>query len=413
MLSSAVSAQDNSPYTRFGVGELHSQSPASLRAWGDVSAAFQDPYRFTITNPASLGSLDRTTLQAGIVAKGLRLETQDTTAAFGNAMPDYLTLAFSPLNKKWGLSLGLLSYSRVNYSVYQLNEAGNGLPKSVNAFDGNGGLYEAYIGGGISVGKFSVGLKGAYLFGNINNRSQLIFDDTLNGFNTLFSQLRVFSGFTWNAGMQYYVKLPGNNRLQFGLDGHTALNVTAKRDYLYERFFYDGGVEIPKDTIQSAFKEKGTVTLPMAYDAGIIYKHYATEKSDFVRWQAGLNVSQVLFDDYRSFGERDSLTNSFKVSVGGEWIPKEEAIEGYLNRVRYRAGAYYGSGGIKLRNQTLTQYGFTVGLGLPIRRSSFIDLSADFGVNGTTDEKLIREKYIRGTIGFLLSDVWFVPRRYD
>jgi hypothetical protein len=412
----SASAQDNQPYTRYGIGQMLSQSPAALRGWGDLAAADQDPFRFNVVNPASLGSLSSSVLQVGVNARGTWLKAGDSINKFGTASVEYISLAIPVMRNKWGMSIGLLPYSQMNYSIVQLNDENSGLPASVNRSRGEGGLYEAYLASGWQFGHFSFGAKAAYLFGNTNQTSLLVFDDTLNGFNTRYRMQRSLSGFTWNLGVQYYFNVGLRDRLQLGASGNISQNVNAKRDYLYERFYYDGGVEtvMPGDTIASAFNNKGKVTFPTRYQVGLIYKRFATEKHDIVRWQAGVNFSQTLFDDYKDFGNGDSLQNSFRVSAGFEWTPKDEAIEGYYNRVRYRLGGYYGSGELKLLNNDFTRYGINVGLGLPLRRLfSFVDVSLDYGNFGPTDKKLLQQQYMFGTLGFTFSDRWFIKRRYE
>lgn len=380
-----------------------------------MTAADQDPFRFNVNNPASLGSLSNSVLQAGAFAHYTWLKANDSTDNFGNGSVEYIMLGLPVMRNKWGLSLGLVPYARTDYSVVQLNDEVGGLPKSVNRSSGRGTTYEAYLASGWQFGKFSFGVKGAYLFGTVNQASLLVFDDTLNGFNTRYRVERRLNGFTWNAGLQYYIPLQTRDRLQLGASARLSQNVTAHRNFLYERFVYNTyNQEAPYDTLASGFNEKGKITLPASFEFGVIYKRYATDKRDMVRWQTGLNVTYTSFEDYRNFNASDSLRNTVNVAAGVEWIPKEEAIEGYQNRVRYRLGAYYGTGELQLHNNDFMRYGVTAGLGLPLRRVfSYVDISADYGMYGPSDKTLLRQQYLNGTVGFTFSDRWFIKRRYD
>ena len=410
-----ANAQDNRPYTRYGLGELQPQMPSGLRAWGFQSAADQDPYRFNPVNPASLGSLASSVLQLGVFGNATWLKANDSIDRFGSGSVDYVMLGVPVIRNKWGMAAGLLPYARTNYSVIQLNEETTGIPRSVNRSSGRGALYEAYLATGWQFGGFSFGVKGAYAFGNMDQTSVLVFDDTLNGFNSRFNAERAFSGFTWNGGVQYQLPLATRDRIQFGASARLSQTITARRNFVYERFLYNANnAEVPFDTIDIGQGERGDVTLPAQYDAGIIFKRFATDKRDVVRWQAGLNFTYTAHEDYRSFGESDSLHSTFRLAGGVEWTPRDEAIEGYHNRVRYRAGSYYGTGALQLRNQAFNRYGVTFGLGLPVRRVfSYIDVSVDYGVHGPSDKTLLREQYLNGTVGFSFSDRWFIKRRYD
>lgn len=405
-------AQDNSPYSQFGFGETRDQSPASLNSWCPSCASFQDPYRFTISNPASLGTLDRSLLQAGIYFRTMTLEAGDRQDRFSNVVPEYLTLAFSPLKKNWSLSAGLVPYSKMDYNIKQFNpSSGNGLPPDTSIFRGKGGLYEGYGAFGYNYKQLSIGVKTAYLFGTMNKSTTVRLQDTVNVFNTRYREQTVYRGFSWKAGLQYSVKTTSTQRLVFGVAGQAGLNIGAMRDFVYERVY--SGVDLAYDTIFSSFGQRGTVTLPATVETGFMYTKFASENSQSVRWQVGTNLSYSSASSYRSFGAPDSLVNAYRVSVGLEWTPREEAIEGFYNRVRYRVGVYYGEGPLLLRKQVLTQMGALVGFGIPIRKTSFIDISVDFGSHGTAEQNLLKEKYIRGVVGFSLSDVWFLQRRYD
>src|SRR5215510_7376888 len=51
-------SQDNSPYSRYGIGDLVSPSNVAGRAMGGIAAGYIDPYGFSVNyaNPASFSS---------------------------------------------------------------------------------------------------------------------------------------------------------------------------------------------------------------------------------------------------------------------------------------------------------------------------------------------------------------------
>ena len=54
------------------------------------------------------------------------------------------------------------------------------------------------------------------------------------------------------------------------------------------------------------------------------------------------------------------------------------------------------------------------GFGLPMKRSgALLNLSAELGQRGTTQENLIQDTFARFKIGLVLSDIWFIKRKYD
>ena len=50
---SPVFSQDNSPYSRYGIGDLVPNTHISTRAMGGISAAYNDAYSINFNNPAS------------------------------------------------------------------------------------------------------------------------------------------------------------------------------------------------------------------------------------------------------------------------------------------------------------------------------------------------------------------------
>jgi hypothetical protein len=94
-----------------------------------------------------------------------------------------------------------------------------------------------------------------------------------------------------------------------------------------------------------------------------------------------------------------------------------------LKRVRYRFGAYYSDGTIRYRNTVLTEMGLSLGIGLPVKRPRYssrpkealnmINIGLEAGQRGATPDNVLRERFIRLTIGFSLNDDWFNKRQYE
>ena len=47
------------------------------------------------------------------------------------------------------------------------------------------------------------------------------------------------------------------------------------------------------------------------------------------------------------------------------------------------------------------------------RSGALLNLSAELGQRGTTQENLIQDTFARLKIGLVLSDIWFIKRKYD
>jgi hypothetical protein len=91
--------------------------------------------------------------------------------------------------------------------------------------------------------------------------------------------------------------------------------------------------------------------------------------------------------------------------------------DNYFSRVAYRVGASFGPDNVKLNN-TIPQYSFTFGAGLPVRRNVYtnqyttINTAFEIGFRGNRQND-IRESLFRVSLGLNLSDIWFNKPKYQ
>jgi len=106
--------------------------------------------------------------------------------------------------------------------------------------------------------------------------------------------------------------------------------------------------------------------------------------------------------------------NPFGLSVGGFYIPKYNAFNGYWKRVVYRAGFRTEKTGLVINGQEINEFGISFGAGLPLGTIfSNANLGFEFGRRGTTDYGLIQENFFNFSVSLSLNDRWFVKRKYD
>jgi hypothetical protein len=69
---------------------------------------------------------------------------------------------------------------------------------------------------------------------------------------------------------------------------------------------------------------------------------------------------------------------------------------------------------VRLAHTDLTYYAVTLGASFPFKRSTNgIHTALELGSLGTQANGLVKENFVRFTIGMSLSDRWFVKRKYD
>ncbi|MFN6092976.1 MAG: hypothetical protein ACK44N_11220, partial [Bacteroidota bacterium] len=134
------------------------------------------------------------------------------------------------------------------------------------------------------------------------------------------------------------------------------------------------------------------------------------------KWNYGADFKVQNWSDYESFGVKDNLNNSYSLSAGASYVPNNLLSSKYTSRIEYRIGAYYNKSYLNLnKNGDLNDMGICFGVGLPLKRSfqSKVNCSLQFGKRGTLNDSLVREQYIRLSIGLTFNEVWFIKKKYD
>jgi hypothetical protein len=412
---SAKAQTENSPYSRYGLGDILPSQNILNRSMGGVAAAYSDFHTVNFINPASYSKLKYTTLDFGLDINSRTLRALDPPRKFSSSSPiiSYLQLGVPlSMKKDWGMNLGLRPLTRINYKI-ERNERIDGIDSLNTLFEGNGGAYEVYAGTGFGIKNFSVGLNVGYLFGskNFSTRKSFIPDSAeVFYYQSNHETQANYNGLLLNGGIQWAGKLNKSTVLRLGAHGNLKKTMNASKDILRETFQYNSTTGAI-DSLDVASNQKGIegdVDYPSSFGAGFIFDKPG-------KWMFGADLTLTNWDDYRFFGEVDQVQNSWMLHVGGQIIPK--AGRNYLSYVAYRAGFQYGKDYIKI-DQDLPVWSFSAGASFPMRKAAYtnqfsmINLGFELGQRGNKDN-FVRENFFRLSIGLSLSDIWFVKRKYD
>ncbi|HRO44086.1 MAG TPA: hypothetical protein PL009_14725, partial [Flavipsychrobacter sp.] len=328
------------------------------------------------------------------------------SAGTGSATLSHITIGI-PLGKRGGLALGLRPFTRV---YYRMNDSLNldGVGPSLKVYSGDGSTNYAFVGGAYEFKGFSVGFNFGYLFGTVRNSVILQKQyDTVNAYNSDFSRYTKIGGLYYKVGLQYNAKLNEQMRLRVGGTLAMSQSLNAWQDNYGVLWRSVGGGTV-FDTAQNAKDVKGKVKLPTTYSFGV-------QLAGNDKWTVGLDYTGSQWSEFRNFGDtKDSVTNSYKIGIGGELTPDPTSLYKYLSRVTYRLGFYFGKDFVTLRNTDINFYAVTVGASLPFKRSmDRLHLAMEVGRRGTESNGLVRENFFRFHLGISLNDRWFVKRKYD
>jgi hypothetical protein len=430
-LHTAASAQENSPYSRYGLGDLTPNHNIFTRGMGGISAATNDNRSINFTNPASLANLGFTIFDIGaeVDIRTLRSSSPADKFTSANTYFSYLQIGFPLTTPKmakkdmsWGMSFGIKPVSKINYKI-EKNERLSGIDSLNTIYEGNGGVNQASIGSGLKIKNFSIGFNAGYMFGSKDYSTKLTFiNDSTFYYLSNSENKTTFGGFFINGGMQYDIALARDEKnpkivtknLRIGLYGNMQQNLRANSDNIREIIFYDpnGGYY----RIDSVFEDKdvkGKIKFPAMVGFGMNYQGK--------NWMFGADFEYGNWNAYRYYGQSDAVKNNWTIRAGAQYYPNKgnSPVVKYFNFVKYRAGLFYGPDYISV-NKNRPEYGFTIGTGMPLTSLKKISYTGEFVMLNTALEignrgnkqTNLRENVVRISIGVSMNASWFQKRKY-
>jgi hypothetical protein len=400
-LSTFAQLGTSSPYSRFGLGDLQGNAFPVYNALGGGVTALSSSNSVNPSNPASYTSFRANSFlfSTGGLHNTTQIQNSTDKQVVNNSAFSHLTIAF-PISSKLGASFGMLPYSNIGYTL-------NARDSVVNAdmiYTGDGGLSKVYFGGAYEPFKgFSLGINASYLFGGLNRRKKLDYDDE-SFFDSRSNSSINLKGYYYELGLLYKKELANEKELSFGLTANNNSTLRAKRTNIVETI--SGPYEIIKDTA-SNIVEWGEVTLPNYISTGLMYR-------DGEKWLLIADYSMQNWADYTLLGESDDLSNSMRLSGGLQYTPEFNSVTKYYKRMQYRLGAAYSNTPLTLNDTQLKEMSVSFGFGIPVKKSrTKYDVSLTLGQRGTTDNSLIKEQFVKFGLSVSYDGIWFVKRKYD
>lgn len=438
----SVQAQDNSPYSRYGLGNEFPRTNISNRSMGGISAAYTDITSVNYSNPASYAAFQaimeqrskkvssaRVILDVGVNISTRKLAEPNTTKSFtsSDALFSHVYIGI-PIRKNWGLSFGIRPLSRISYDVFRgerlRSPSGQLIDSAITQFTGTGGSFLPTIGTGFGSNNFSVGFNVGYLFGKkeITTRRAFI-NDSVEYAASNHTTNSTFGNIFFNAGVQYTVHITEadaktntrGSRLRFGLAGNWKQTIKGSQDILRQTYVRNSfGQELQVDSVFHQSDVKGEIIYPASYTAGMYYEKDPGIKSR--GFGIGIDYITNQWNDFRFFGTKDLVQNNWELRLGGQLTPF--SFTSFGQSVTYRFGAFVGNDYVKVDTK-LPVYGVSFGAGLPIfpsRQSpnqfSIINLAVEYSKRGN-DKNQIKEDLLRFSVGLNFTDLWFGKRKYD
>lgn len=397
-----------SPYSVFGVGQMHQPGTAWNRSMGGVGIAARSNRYVNILNPASITARDSLSFMADFGLSGrISLFTEGDKKALNTTFSiDDFVISF-PLWKHTAMMLGVTPVSDVGYNIsYTEMDVDTGYRTFTSS--GNGGIYQIFGAfAGTLWNRLSLGAEINYRFGNINKKASTSYDESSMRDMASGDSLQV-NNFTARLGVQYEHPLTHSASLTVGATYKFSTKLNGYSIHYEERGSYD------RRRTSAALGEK---SMKMGDELGIGISYRNTDRFlvelDYTR----TDWSRSRLDEVKGFSNVGDVTFSQSVGqavrAGVAFTPNRNDIRYFMKRCTYRVGAYFDQSYYTVDGAHVNAVGITLGMTVPVFRGyNGITVGLDFGRRGLATSQ-VKETYFGFNLGFNVFDIWFQKRPYE
>lgn len=398
-----------SPYSVFGVGNLHAPGTSWNRGMGGVGLAARNHRFINIMNPASVTARDTLSFMADFGMNGrISIFSEGDKRNLNTTLNiDDFVISF-PMWNHTAFMVGLTPLSDVGYKIAysELNE-GSGLITGRQSFTstGNGGVYQVFAAAGATLwNRLSLGAQVNYSFGNINKKAAMSYEDDSSRSWASGDSLQV-NNVTAKLGLQYEQPVGRGSSLILGATYKFSTPLNG-----YSIHYESAGVNRDRypQTI-SGLRMGDEIGVGLSYKKGDdILIEFDYTRTD---WSRSGFEGVAGFSNNGQVGFASSIGQSFR--LGAEVTPNRNDIRYFFKRCTYRAGAYYESSYYTVDGAHVDAVGVTLGMTIPVFRwYNGLSIGLDFGRRGLQTSQ-VKETYFGFNLGMNIFDIWFKKPRYE
>jgi len=391
-----VQAQNStsSPFSIFGIGEYEIRDFGRTTGLGSVGIGYQSQNFLNRRNPAGLSGIDtlRFILDVSAAIKISEFRTKSVQAQSTNF--NFKSMAVGVrVSKKWTSSVGLAPYSNVGYNMTAPDQnQGTDQPKA--SFTGSGGINKFYWANAVELFQgFSLGATSSYIFGNFTKSEE----------KDIFTiqDVHNVSKIYFDFGVQYSHRF-GN---------FTQVTVGGVYGYESKMPIQHMRMTISNNMLESRQRQPDDRNsyIPESYGAGfsILRNKKAAE------WVFAADYQFRNFSVDRSRVRILSYSDSHTYSAGLQFTPNKNGPDNYLQVIRFQLGACYNQSYLKVNGYQLEDYSVSLGVGLPFRNLSYVNIAVNVGESGTGKRGGINERYVLLSMNMSLIERWFAKFQFN
>lgn len=351
---------------------------------GGFEIAYFDTLSLNNSNFAQWPLLTQTTinLNAGYNRLSTETNSQSTVSYSGNFSGGFL--AIPVIDKKLAFGIGLLPLI-INDQSVTINNIG--VSADVNeTFKATGNISEgSFIGSYAISNNISIAGVLSYNFGLIEDNILLDYDTPGYSDILLYNKYRIYgSSFALHSFFKLNEKIYSGFRIKFP----TELTMKTEQNSI-------NSIEYINDS------RKIELPLNMAYGIAYLFENQYITGLDFnyQSWKDGYKIDGA---------KQEGFENSYRLSLGVEKMPSGRRFVPYHQRMYFRGGVHLGQLNIQSENNSVFEYGVSLGVGLPLLSpKDRIDFAIQYNRRGDLSKNVAAENVFNFHVSITAGSLWF------
>lgn len=399
--------QTVSPFSRYGYGELYSNTSAYNVSMGGVGVGIQNPVQINFANPAQQSAIKKESFlfNVGLGGNFRNINDNGSSAFLSSVGLESLSMAFPIIENRWGCAIGVLPFNSVGYKMQYSDDLAD------YSYEGDGGINQFMLSTGVRVFKgLSLGVSAAYVFGVTDYLGENTFAESSAFYSRKELEYKTL-GFLWNAGCQYKYQINEEKSIVLGMTFRSKQQLTYRETEYFGSYVPNGDSEVSKDTAYIR-TNKSETELPFDFNIGLSFN---SENKYLLCVDAGLQD----WEGVSCYGKvDDNLQKTKYVKLGGEWIPDFNSTKFY-KKMPFRMGVHYSQlpVGFERESEFYQVYEYGVSLGSRIKSKqtqNSLAIAFDFGKRGNFSlAESLQETYLLIKLNVTLQEVWFTKRKIN
>jgi len=386
----------NSIYSAYGIGDYRMRDQNAFLGMGNTGVALPSEYSINEINPSSFAWLPKNNLRLELTLGGLSTKyvNENTNTSAGDFTFSRVALS-AQLVDPIRTVIGLRRFSQVEYYTTSFRDIAGTNDKISSAVEGNGGLYQFYIGNALKLGKnLAFGVNTGFIFGSVNTKETMNLSEAES---LIIENNDYYNHGSISAGLQYQLK-GKTSKWMFGAFYEPQIRMNQLRENQLKN--QDDVVLSEKDAEYDKF------VFPQKYGGGVSF----TRNS----FTATVDVIGHLWSSTGYEGNHFTTTDSYSWSAGIRKQYTKKTVWGEVLGLALQAGYNYENSYLIIDGNNIKAQSFTLGVVIPSSNNmNYYSVGMKIGSRGVAVYPLVKEKFFEFNVNFSLGSIFYKGRKLD